>query len=60
MVTIQMENEAKLFDEMEMIDDCQDMDFSLLNESNIAGASLNGKSDCCSTQGVAGAPRCSS
>ena len=55
-----MENEAKLFDEMEMIDDCQDMDFSLLNESNIAGASLNGKSDCCSTQGMAGTPRCSS
>jgi len=44
MVTIQMENKDKLFDELRRIDNCQGIDITLLDESDIAGASLNGKS----------------
>jgi len=44
MVTVQMENKGKLFDELRRIDDYQGTDIALLDESDIAGASLNGKS----------------
>ena len=39
-----MENKDKLFDELRRPDDCQGTDIALLDESNIVGVSLNGKS----------------
>jgi len=36
-----MENKDKLFDKLRRINNCQGIDITLLDESNIAGASLN-------------------
>ena len=44
MVAMHLENKSKSFGEMDGVDDCQRTDVTLLDESDIAGASLNGKS----------------